>query len=100
MITLINYWVPFFGLILCLVAIFNKRINTKTDLRIIVVVMWLIVWMTVIYYDYPYEIDKVLSITFVRVVMLIINALYILEAAIGIKKVIPINLMKCNKHAP
>ena len=100
MITLINYWAPFFGLILCLVAIFNKRINTKTDLRIIVVVMWLIVWMTVIYYDYPYEIDKVLSITFVRVVMLIINALYILEAAIGIKKAIPINLMKCSKHAP
>lgn len=100
MITLINYWVPFFGLILCLVAIFNKRINTKTDLRIIVVVMWLIVWMTVIYYDYPYGIDKVLSITFVRVVMLIINALYILEAAIGIKKVIPINLIKCKHHAP
>ena len=100
MITLINYWVPFFGLILCLVALFNKRVNTKTDLRIVVVVMWLIVWMTVIYYDYPYEVDKVLSITFVRVMMLIVNALYILEAANYIKKQIPISLIKCNKHAP
>ena len=94
MITLINYWAPFFGLLLCLAAMFSKRINTNSDLRVVVVVMWLIVWMTVIYYDYPYEIDKVLSITFVRVVMLIINALYILEAAISIKKVIPINLIK------
>lgn len=95
MITLINYLVPFFGLILCLIAVFSKRINTKSDLRIVVVVMWLIVWMTVIYYDYPYEIDKVLSITFVRVMMLIINALYIFEAANYIKQRMPV---KQNKH--
>ncbi len=100
MITLINHLVPFFGLILCLIAVFNKRINTKSDLRIVVIVMWLIVWMTVIYYDYPYEIDKVLSITFVRVVMLFINALYIIESAIYVKRRIPIKLNKCRHHAP
>ena len=98
MITTINYSVPFFGLLLCLIAIFSISINTKSDLRVMVVVMWIIVWTVVIYYDYPYEIDKVLSITFVRVLMLIINIFYVIESAIYVKKRIPVK--KSNKHAP
>ena len=98
MITTINYLVPFFGLLLCLITIFSISINTKSDLRVMVVVMWIIVWTVVIYYDYPYEIDKVLSITFVRVLMLIINIFYVIESAIYVKKRIPVK--KSNKHAP
>ena len=81
-----------------MIAIFSISINTKSDLRVMVVVMWIIVWTVVIYYDYPYEIDKVLSITFVRVLMLIINIFYVIESAIYVKKRIPVK--KSNKHAP
>ncbi len=80
MINLINYVTPFLGLIVCFFVIMTHRIDTRCPIRISKLCLWLIVWTVVVFYDYPYDADKSLSIMFVRVFMLLLNILYIIES--------------------
>lgn len=82
MITTVSYWLPALGLVVCLFVIFTHRINTKCPIRATKIVLWIIIWSIVIYYDYSWEAEKALSITIVRLLMLVVNILYIVEAAI------------------
>lgn len=99
MITTVNYLVPFLGLLICLFVIFTHSIDTKCPIRATKIVLWIIVWTIIIYHDYPWEIDKLLSITIVRCLMLMVNILYIVEGVIFSprRKRKPIN--KLNKKA-
>lgn len=80
MINLISYIVPFFGLIICLVVMFTKRIDTKCPIRISKICLWILVWTIVLFYDYPYDALKAVSIMLVRLFLLTLNILYIAEA--------------------
>ena len=80
MINLISYIVPFFGLAICLFVMFTKRIDTKCPIRISKICLWVLVWTIVLFYDYPYDALKALSIMLVRVFLLTLNILYIAEA--------------------
>ena len=82
MITTVNYLVPFLGLLICLFVIFTHSIDTKCPIRATKIVIWIIIWTIIIYHDYPWEIDKLLSITIVRCLMLMVNILYIVEGVI------------------
>lgn len=82
MITTINYWVPFLGLIICLFVILTRSIDTRCPIRATKIVLWIIIWTIIIYYDYPWQVDKQLSITIVRCLMLTVNILYIVEAVL------------------
>ncbi|MGP5174384.1 hypothetical protein [Psychrobacter immobilis] len=80
MINVISYLMPFFGLVVCLVVVFTRKIDTKCPIRVTKMVLWLVVWMLVAYYDYPYDAIKETSDTTARVLLLIINCLYIAES--------------------
>lgn len=80
MINIISYLMPFFGLVVCLVVVFTRKIDTKCPIRVTKMVLWLVVWMLVAYYDYPYDAIKETSDTTARVLLLIINCLYIAES--------------------
>lgn len=99
MITNINYLVPFLGLVICLFVIMTRSIDTKCPIRAAKICLWIIIWMIIIYYDYPWDADKLLSITIVRCLMLSVNILYIVEAIIfAPRRKRKIKL--CNKTAP
>ena len=80
MINVISYLMPFFGLVVCLVVVFTRKIDTKCPIRVTKMVLWLVVWMLIAYYDYPYDAVKETSDTTARVLLLIINCLYIAES--------------------
>lgn len=80
MINVISYLMPFFGLIVCLVVVFTRKIDTKCPIRVTKMCLWLVVWMLVAYYDYPYDAVKATSDTTARVLLLVINCLYIAES--------------------
>lgn len=80
MINVISYLMPFFGLIVCLFVVFTRKIDTKCPIRVSKMCIWLIVWMLVAYYDYPYDEAKATSDTIARVLLLVINCLYITES--------------------
>ena len=100
MITNINYLVPFLGLMICLFVIFTRSIDTKCPIRATKIVLWIIIWTIIIYYDYPWEIDKLLSITIVRCLMLTVSILYIVEAAIYAPRRQRKKMNELNKSAP
>lgn len=80
MISVLSYLVPALGLIVCLIVVFTRRINTKCPIRVSKMCMWLIVWMLVLHHDYPYDtVNELFDLAF-RVVLLIINLLYIAES--------------------
>ena len=80
MINVISYLMPFFGLVVCLVVVFTRKIDTKCPIRVTKMVLWLVVWMLIAYYDYPYDAIKETSDTTARVLLLVINCLYIAES--------------------
>lgn len=80
MINVISYLMPFFGLIVCLFVVFTRKIDTKCPIRVSKMCLWLLVWMLVAYYDYPYDAVKETSDTTARVLLLVINCLYIAES--------------------
>lgn len=80
MINVISYLMPFFGLVVCLVVVFTRKIDTKCPIRVTKMVLWLVVWMLIAYYDYPYDAVKETSDTTARVLLLVINCLYIAES--------------------
>ena len=82
MINAISYVVPFIGLIVCLIVVFTHIVDTKCPIRITKMALWLIVWTIVLFYDYPYDALKAWSIMIVRVMMLMLNIMYIIEAAL------------------
>ena len=100
MITTVNYLVPFLGLLICLFVIFTRSIDTKCPIRATKIVLWIIIWTIIIYYDYPWEADKVLSITIVRCLMLMVNILYIVEGVIFSPRRKRKLINKLNKTAP
>lgn len=80
MISVISYLVPGLGLIVCLLVVFTRRINTKCPIRVSKMCMWLIVWMLVMHHDYPYDaVNELFDMAF-RMSLLIINCLYIAES--------------------
>lgn len=83
MINIISYLMPFFGLVVCLFVISTRKIDTKCAIRVTKMCLWLVVWMLVAYYDYPYDADKAMSDTAARVLLLVINCLYIAESIRG-----------------
>ncbi len=80
MINIISYLMPFFGLIVCLFVVFTRKIDTKCPIRVSKMCLWLLVWMLVAYYDYPYDAVKETADTIARVLLLTINCLYIAES--------------------
>ena len=80
MINIISYIMPFFGLIVCLFVVFTRKIDTKCPIRVSKMCLWLLVWMLVAYYDYPYDAVKETADTIARVLLLAINCLYIAES--------------------
>lgn len=80
MINVISYLMPFFGLIVCLFVVFTRKIDTKCPIRVSKMCLWLLVWMLVAYYDYPYDAVKETADTIARVLLLAINCLYIAES--------------------
>jgi hypothetical protein len=80
MINIISYLMPFFGLIVCLFVVFTRKIDTKCPIRVSKMCLWLLVWMLVAYYDYPYDAVKETADTIARVLLLAINCLYIAES--------------------
>ena len=80
MINIVSYLMPFFGLIVCLFVVFTRKIDTKCAIRVTKMVLWLVVWMLIAYYDYPYDAVKETSDTTARVLLLVINCLYIAES--------------------
>ena len=80
MINIISYLMPFFGLIVCLFVVFTRKIDTKCPIRVSKMCLWLLVWMLVAYYDYPYGAVKETADTIARVLLLAINCLYITES--------------------
>ena len=80
MINIISYLMPFFGLIVCLFVVFTRKINTKCPIRVSKMCLWLLVWMLIAYYDYPYDAVKETADTIARVLLLAINCLYIAES--------------------
>jgi len=80
MINIISYLMPFFGLIVCLFVVFTRKIDTKCPIRVSKMCLWLLVWMLVAYYDYPYDAAKETADTIARVLLLAINCLYIAES--------------------
>lgn len=93
MINIISYLMPFFGLIVCLFVIFTRKIDTKCPIRVTKICLWLVVWMLVAYYDYPYDAAKATSDTTARVLLLVINLLYIAEPIVYRHK-------RTKQHAP
>lgn len=79
MINVISYLMPFFGLIVCLIVVSTRKIDTKCPIRVTKMCLWLVVWTLIAYYDYPYDAVKAPSDTTARVLLLIINCLYIVE---------------------
>lgn len=86
MINVISYLMPFFGLVVCLVVVFTRKIDTKCPIRVTKMVLWLVVWMLIAYYDYPYDAVKETSDTTARVLLLVINCLYIAESILYRRK--------------
>lgn len=82
MINIISYLMPFFGLIVCLFVVFTRKIDTKCPIRVSKMCLWLLVWMLVAYYDYPYDAVKETADTIARVLLLAINCLYIAESTL------------------
>lgn len=82
MINVISYVAPFLGLSVCLFVVFTHHIDTKCPIRITKLALWLIIWTIVLFYDYPYDALKAWSIMIVRVLMLIVNIMYVVEAAL------------------
>lgn len=80
MINIISYLMPFFGLIVCLFVVFTRKIDTKCPIRVSKMCLWLLVWMLIAYYDYPYDAVKETADTIARVLLLAINCLYIAES--------------------
>ncbi len=80
MINLISYLVPFFGLTIGLVAVFARKIDTKCSIRVSKMCLWMTIWTIVLFYDYPYDALKAVSIMVVRLCMLMVNILYVVEA--------------------
>ena len=80
MINIISYIIPFLGLIIYLVTIFTRKIDTKCSIRVSKMCLWMVIWTIVLFHDYPYDALKALSIMVVRLCMLAVNALYIIEA--------------------
>ena len=80
MINIISYLMPFFGLIVCLFVVFTRKIDTKCPIRVSKMCLWLLVWMLIAYYDYPYDAVKETADTIARVLLLAINSLYIAES--------------------
>lgn len=80
MINVISYLMPFLGLIVCFIVMSTRKIDTKCPIRVSKMCLWLLVWMLVAYYDYPYDAVKETSDTTARVLLLIINCLYIAES--------------------
>lgn len=80
MINIISYLVPFFGLIVCLVAVFTRKIDTRCPIRVSKMCLWMTIWTIVLFYDYPYDALKAVSIMIVRLCMLMVNILYVVEA--------------------
>ena len=80
MINLISYLVPFFGLAICLVAVFTRKIDTRCPIRVSKICLWMTIWTIVLFYDYPYDALKAVSIMVVRLCMLMVNILYVIEA--------------------
>ena len=79
MINVISYLMPFLGLIVCLIVISTRKIDTKCPIRVTKICLWLVFWTLIAYYDYPYDAVKETSDTTARVILLIINCLYIAE---------------------
>lgn len=79
MINVISYLMPFLGLIVCFIVVSTRKIDTKCPIRVTKMCLWLVVWTLVAYYDYPYDATKATSDTTARVILLIINCLYIVE---------------------
>ena len=93
MINIISYLMPFFGLIVCLFVVFTRKIDTKCPIRVSKMCLWLLVWMLVAYYDYPYDAVKETADTIARVLLLAINCLYIAESMLyRYKRIKKINL--------
>lgn len=80
MINVISYLMPFFGLIVCLIVVFTRKIDTKCPIRVTKMCLWLVIWMLIAYYDYPYDATKAASDTTARVLLFTINCLYIAES--------------------
>ena len=80
MINVISYLMPFFGLIVCLIVVFTRKIDTKCPIRVTKMCLWLVIWMLIAYYDYPYDATKAVSDTTARVLLFTINCLYIAES--------------------
>ena len=80
MINLISYLVPFFGLVICLVAVSTRKIDTRCPIRVSKMCLWMTIWTIVLFYDYPYDALKAVSIMVVRLCMLMVNILYVVEA--------------------
>lgn len=80
MINLISYLVPFFGLAICLVAVSTRKIDTRCSIRVSKMCLWMTIWTIVLFYDYPYDALKAVSIMVVRLCMLMVNILYVVEA--------------------
>lgn len=80
MISVISYLMPFFGLIVCLIVVSTRKIDTKCPIRVTKMCLWLVVWTLIAYYDYPYDAVKATSDTTARVLLLVINCLYIAES--------------------
>ena len=80
MINIISYLMPFFGLIVCLFVVFTRKIDTKCPIRVTKMCLWLVIWMLIAYYDYPYDATKAASDTTARVLLFTINCLYIAES--------------------
>lgn len=80
MINVISYLMPFFGLIVCLIVVFTRKIDTRCPIRVTKMCLWLVIWMLIAYYDYPYDATKAASDTTARVLLFTINCLYIAES--------------------
>lgn len=80
MINVISYLMPFLGLIVCLIVMSTRKIDTKCPIRVTKMCLWLVVWTLIAYYDYPYDAVKETSDTTARVLLLVINCLYIAES--------------------
>ena len=80
MINIISYLMPFLGLIVCFIVMSTRKIDTKCPIRVSKMCLWLLVWMLIAYYDYPYDAVKETADTIARVLLLAINCLYIAES--------------------
>lgn len=84
MINTINYSLPVLGLGICLFVIFTHKIDTRCPIRIAKMCLWISVWALIFYYDYPRPHEPALTIMIARLLLIAINALYIIEACIYI----------------